>query len=371
MTLTISKSKPNVEINSFPSEIELILQCASSRAAQNNRHQIELLLESEINWSYLLQMSTSHKVLALIHFNLDKIAPQIIPEDIRASFVHFYQINVQKNLLLTSELLKILDLYDKHQIPAIPLKGAVLARQVYSNFGLRTVSDIDIVVPEADFRQAQELLVKFGYKPHPLNNPQLIRQAQYNKPNTLFCIDLHYAFSPRGHFVSVDSTNFWDNLTTFSLADQEMSIFAPEHMAIYLCLEGAKEHWRTLNRICDLSELICSQALDWDKLLQTAKAIDRHLVLYLGLYLVHTLLNTPIPDFVWTEVESHLKIKLSKKKISNFLFRNEFDIKLAFQWHLFNLQGFKFISNKIKYLRQVIKVNLQVRKFNFSSLIKT
>lgn len=365
MSLTVVKSKPNVAINSFPSEIELILQCASSRAAQNNRHQIELLLKSEINWSYLLQMCTSHKVLALIHFNLDKIAPQIIPEDVRASFVHFYQINVQKNLLLTAELLKILDLYGKHQIPAIPLKGAVLARQVYSNFGLRTVSDIDIVVPEADFTQAQELLVQFGYKPHPTNNPQRIRQAQYNKPNTLFCVDLHYAFSPRNHFISVDSAIFWDNLTTFSLAGQEMSIFASEYMAIYLCLEGAKEHWRTLNRICDLSELICSQALDWKKLLQIAKALDRQLVLYLGIYLVHTLLDTKIPDYVWTEVESHLKIKLSKKEISNFLFRNEFDVPLAFQWHLFNFQGFKFTSNKIKYLLRVIELNLLARKFPF------
>ncbi len=365
MSLTIFKSTSNVKINSSPPEIELILQCASSRAAQNNQHQIKLWLESEINWSYLREMSISHKVLALIHFNLDKIAPQTIPEDIRASFVRFYQINVQKNLLLTAELLKILDLYRKHQIPAIPLKGAVLARQAYSNFGLRTFSDIDIVVPEANFTKAQELLVQFGYKPHPTNNSQRVRQAQYNKPNTLFCVDLHYAFSPRNHFVSVDSAPFWDNLTTFSLAGQEMSIFTPEYMAIYLCLEGAKEHWRTLNRICDLSELICSQTLDWKKLLYIAQAIDRQLVLYLGLYLVHTLFGIEIPDFVWTEIDSHLKIKLSKKEISNFLFRNRFDVALAFQWHLFNLQGFKFTSNKIKYLIQVIKVNFQTRKFRF------
>lgn len=361
MTLTGLKSNPDLEVDSLSPEISLILQCASSRAALNNQDQIELLIKKPINWTYLLKMCAVHKTLSLVHFNLDRIAAKTIPENARASLVKFYQINVQKNLILTAELLKILDLYSQHQIKAVPLKGAVLARQAYSNFGLRTTSDIDIVVRESDFPQAQKLLVQYGYQAHPSNNPRKVRQAQYNKPNTILCVDLHYAFSPRNHFISVDSAPFWNNLTTFSLADHQIPIFDSEYMVIYLCLEGAKEHWRTLNRICDLSELICSLDLDWEKLLQVAKAMNREVTLYLGLYLAHTLLSTPIPNYVWIEIASNLKLKLSKKEICSFLFRPKHDVALAVQWHLFNLQGFKSISNKIKYIRWVININFKTR----------
>lgn len=348
-------------IDSSSAEVDLILQCASSKAADKNRELILLLLESKIDWTYLLEMCVRHKILALVHFNLDKIASEAVPKDVRGAFARFYQANVRKNLLLTAELLKILDLYHNHEIAAVPLKGAILAKQAYGNFGLRTTSDIDIVVREADFIPAQQLLVQSGYKAHSSNNPQRVRQAQYNKPGTLLGVDLHYAFSPRNHFISVDSTPFWNNLTTSSLADREISVFNPEYMTIYLCLEGAKEHWRTLNRICDLSELICSQNINWKELLNAAKAIERQTTVYLGLYLAHTLLGTPIPNYVWNEVDSSLRIKLSKKEICNFLFRPELDVSLAFQWHSFNLQGFKSIPNRIRYLRKVIDVNFRTR----------
>ncbi|MEM8673958.1 MAG: nucleotidyltransferase family protein [Cyanobacteria bacterium P01_G01_bin.67] len=361
MISTISQSKPNPTSNSLSSEIDLILQCASSRAKDRNRHQIELLLQSEINWSYVLEMCTRHKMLSLVYFNLNKIASPKIPENIRAILIRFYQLNLQKNLLLTSELLKVLHLFEAHKIAAIPLKGVVLAGHAYSNFGLRTIGDIDIVVQESDFSQAEELLVQYGYKPHPNNHAEDIRQAQYKKPNTLLCIDLHYAFSPKNHFISVDSVLFWDNLRTIALANQEISIFTPEYMVIYLCLEGAKEHWRTLNRICDLSELIVAHGLDWTKLLQAAKNIERQIIVYLGLYLAHTLLNMPIPDHVWQEIESALKIKPSKQDICNFLFRADFDVLLALQWHYFNLQGLKSLSHQIKYWRWVAGVNFKTR----------
>lgn len=361
MSIIVARPHINSTAISLAPEIDLILQCASSKGAQQNKARIESLLESKIDWAYLLKMCTRHKVSTLVHFNLDKIASAAIPQDIRTTFVQFYQINIQKNLLLTAELLNILKLCRKHQITAVPLKGAVLAQQAYSNFGLRIVSDIDIVVREADFAQTQKILTLSGYQAHPQNNPQRVRQAQYNKPNTLLCVDLHYAFSPKNHFISVDSARFWDNLTTFSLANQKIFVFRPVYMAIYLCLEGAKEHWRTLNRICDLSELVCSHSLDWSELLEVSQAMGRKITVCLGLYLAHTLLNTPIPHQVWTEIENNLRVKLSQQEICDFLFRPDFDLSLAFRWHSFNLQGFESVNHKLKYLRWVIALNLKTR----------
>ena len=354
--------KNNISINSIQPEISLILCGGTSQSTSKIKNKINLLLKEKLDWMFILDCAEKHKVLPLLYFNLNKADFTNIPPEIGRDIRSFSQTNVHKNFLLTSELLQVLKFLAKNKIQAIPLKGPILARLAYSNFGLRTVRDLDLIVKKKDFVRTEQLLVQYGYQPHPLNNSQKIQQAQYYKPNTLISIDLHYEFAPKNHFISVDSTIFWQHLETFTIAHQDIPIFSPEYTLIYLCLEGAKEFWRTLNRICDVSELILNQEIDWNLLLKSADELKKKEVVFLGLYLVRTLFDPPIPNEVCTEVNSYLKIKLSQEKICRFLFRPKFNLLLAIQWHLFNSQVFKSWFNKLQYLGEVVEVNFKVKK---------
>ena len=129
-----------------------------------------------------------------------------------------------------------------------------------------------------------------------------------------------------------------------------------------LCLEGVKEHWRSLNRLCDVSELISNQQINWKLLLANAETVNKKEVVFLGLYLAHTILDTPIPDFVLQEVNYHLNNLISKDKIYKFLFRKEFSLLTATQWYLFISQAFPSSIGKINYLYRVIIEKLESKK---------
>jgi hypothetical protein len=361
MATTLIKTDINSSLKTNKPEIELLLCCARSKMDEQTKVKVESLVSQEIDWDFLLEIAIKHKLLPLLYYHLNTINVKSIPPEIITFLRNFFQANIQRNLLLTSELLKVLKIFKEHQIVAIPLKGPVLATCVYGSFGLRTISDLDIIVEKKKFIQAQDLLLELEYQPGKLNNPDYYQQAQFYPSNNTFCIDLHYDFAPKNFFVSVNTTPFWEDLGLISIAKNQINTLSQENLILYLCLEGSKEHWRTINRISDLAESIQNYDFDWDSLLKRAKNVGKEGVLFLGIFLAKEILDLSIPDNIWQLVENNLRFKPSREQINKFLFSQSFDGLLALQWHWFNLQAFKTISEKIKYCWLVIKVNYHVR----------
>lgn len=70
---------------------------------------------------------------------------------------------VQRYVQLDYELKRICEVFEKAQIPHIPLKGAVI-RKIYPEPWMRTSCDIDILIHEADLeRAAQALVTELSY----------------------------------------------------------------------------------------------------------------------------------------------------------------------------------------------------------------
>ena len=83
----------------------------------------------------------------------------VIP--IQLSLLEFGRTNSTRNLVLTAELLRLFNLFDQAEIPAISFKGPVLTQLLYGDFSLREFSDLDIVVREADVSKAEDILSVF------------------------------------------------------------------------------------------------------------------------------------------------------------------------------------------------------------------
>jgi hypothetical protein len=361
MTTTLNKIDINPSLVVSKSEIELLLCCARSQIDESTKIKIKSLISQQINWNFLLEIATKHKLLSLLYYHLNTINDKFISPEIIISLRNSFQANTQRNLLLTSELLKILNIFKKHQITAIPLKGPLLATFAYGTFGLRNITDLDIIVKPSDFLIAENLLIHNKYKEDINNNIKTKQQGSYINITSLICIDLHYNFAPKNYAVSVETKSFFENLQLISIANTQINIFSTENLLLYLCLEGSKEYWRKLSRLCDLAESIQNHNFDWDLLVKQAKSLGKERVLFLGVFLAKEVLDVSIPANIWELVGNNLSFKPSRGQINEFLFSQSFDGLLALQWHWFNLQAFKTISEKIKYCWQVIKVNYQVR----------
>ena len=364
MPTVISTVKKDRLINLENPEISLLLNCARSKLTSQHQANIQKLLNQKIDWQYLIQIAKRHKILSLLYANLSSsnIELNTIQHISDRQLQQAFQNNTQRNLQLTAELIKILKHLQKNNVEAISIKGPILAILAYGKYGLRAISDLDIVVRKKDFAKAQQLLMLLGYQASTLNKAAYYQQAQYYKiSNIKMSVDLHYEFAPKNHFATVDSSLFWQNVESYSLANQKLNIFSLEYTLIHLCLEGIKEHWRWLNRLCDLSELICNQKIDWNLLLINAIKLDKKEAVLLGLYLAHTTLNTPLPKFILQEIDRCFKYQISQEKIYRFLFRKEFNLLAVIEWYLFLCQAFSGKLARFKYLLAVINDKLSAK----------
>ena len=363
MSLAASFRKSDRPLTTSNPEIALLLTCARSQTNSQHREQIETLLKQQIDWQYLIEVATRHKLLPLLYANLSSNDIKASIQDIdEKQLQQAFQLNTHRNLQLTAELIKTLSYLKENGIEAVSVKGPILAILAYGKYGLRIVSDLDIIVRPKDFAKAQQLLISAQYKPNPINYEAYYQQAQYYKASNIkIGIDLHYEFAPKNHFATVDSRVFWQNLVTYKLASQEVKIFSLEYSIIHLCLEGIKEHWRWLNRLCDLSELVKNQHPDWNLLLTSAETLQKKEVVLLGLYLAYIVLDTPLPKFIVEEIDSCFDYLIDKEQIYKFLFRKKFSLTIAIKWYLFLAQGFPQTSARINYLLAVIKEKIAAK----------
>ncbi|MEL6441769.1 MAG: nucleotidyltransferase family protein [Cyanobacteria bacterium J06621_8] len=340
-------------------EVDIMLSCIKSGIDISAQQKLHFLLQQKVDWNYLISISIKHKIFLLVYSNLNKAYSNLIPDHVHKFAYDYTKDKAMGNLLVTQECLKITNLFHKNQIKCLPLKGPIVAQMFYGDLALRTFGDLDLLVRKSDFEKAQQILADAEYQPSKLNNHKYYQQVQYYPPNIPLCIDLHYEFSPKNHFTAVNSQLFWHDLTKVTFADQTIEVFSVENALIYLCLEGAKEHWRSLNRLCDIYQLVLKSELDWEISLTNASLLNRKKAFLMGLYILKTIFKISLPDFINRNIEHSLKIKLSKKQICTYLFRRKLNLLLSIQWHLFNLQVFELIDI-VRYIFHVMKVNLKL-----------
>lgn len=88
---------------------------------------------------------------------------------------------------MNSVLDSVIKVFEKAQIPFIPLKGSVL-RNYYPNPTIRTSCDIDVLIKKADLKRAESILIKeLGYTPFHKDTHDIA----FSTPNDI-TLELHF-----------------------------------------------------------------------------------------------------------------------------------------------------------------------------------
>jgi hypothetical protein len=285
-------------------ELELLLCCARTDLSQNDRNCIQSLLCQELDWEFLLQQSARHGVMPLLYWSLKQIDSAVIPLEFLNALQIRFQENAQQNMLLTQELVLLLKQFRQQGISVLTFKGTSLAFAIYGNLALRQITDLDILVHKQDYPKALDLLVAQGYQ----LRVQVPWETHLTRNNSLYNVDLHSSIAPAHLSHPLRSTDVWQNLEPLQFAGTTMLTLPPEMHLLVLCLHGTKDCWSRLNRICDISELIRTQSLDWQTLMKWSDVQGWRRLIGLGLVLAQDLLNTEVPNDVqrWIAVEQKI-----------------------------------------------------------------
>jgi hypothetical protein len=263
-----------------------------------------MMLQEEVDWTEVLVLAEQHRVGQLMLRQLQKQRPGMVPQTVLDSLREQAQAAACRSLFLTGELLKVLDIFKAHDIPAIPWKGPVLATMAYGDVALRQFDDLDILVRPRDMRRAKDLLIAEGYQPMiQLTERQIgsYLRSQYVYPlisaDGSTIIELHQDIRPRYFAFQIDSDQIWTQPQRLMLGGKEVLNLAPEDVLLLLCAHGANHCWERLTWICDIAELMRAHPeLDWSRLRRESYASGNERMLLLGLLLVRNLLDVRLPD---------------------------------------------------------------------------
>jgi hypothetical protein len=329
-------------------EFELILCCARREMDSPARERLQSLLQEPMDWPSVMKRAGHHGVIPLLTGNLKSALPGLVPAAVLEHFENYALAIAGHNLFLTHELVKILDLFQAHGIPAIPFKGPSLAWYAYGKLSSRTFADLDILVQRKDFSRAKGILLDLGYRGDfslaPQQEERFLRthhEYPMARKDGKVQVELQWGVTPRDFSFLFPLEPLWERLREIDFEGRKILAFTPEDLFLNLCLHGSEHCWERLIWVCDLAEMMGThREMDWEGLVGRAKRLGCSRILLLGVFLARKLLEADLPEPVWNlcladillkrlaeEVEERLR---SKEARSLSLFdRSRFYLKVS------------------------------------------
>jgi hypothetical protein len=270
---------------------------------------------SDKDWENVYKVAFEEGVVPFLYYCLNKSVSNLnIPQQVKNKFVTSTQHVLARNTVLYHELGKVLKLFSENNIRVIVLKGAYLAEKVYPHIGLRTMGDLDLLVPKGDLVKVQKLLLGRGYQ----QSEQLSINDQCEKSHHLIpflnenaiMIEIHWTLSR--HILDQDKAfinGLWERSKPCEIAGENVSILSPEDIILYLCIHNSFHHFFVLwlKAFCDFVETVkhYHDKIEWKKILLYAKSWNMIRCVYITLYFVSDLMEVSIPDRVLSRLKQN------------------------------------------------------------------
>ena len=344
-------------------EHEVLLHCVRPNPEPDTSELLNLTIGKGMDWDYLLRVAAQHGVLPLLCWNLNRLCSELIPSEIQEQLDDHFQLNALRNLFLSGEMFRLVSLFGKHAIKAIPFKGPVLAASIYGDLSLREFIDLDILVRPQDRETARDLLMSEGYVLDPaisetkqaarLRSGCALTMARRDNKSI---VDLHWEFTASRFSLPFDFEILWDHLETVSVAGQKMATLSPVYHLLVVSAHGAKHRWARLEWICDVAGLVSSQPeLDWKRCLEESTNLRSERILLHALLVARDLLGVNLPSIIrLRSLADPVAQSLAHRAIDN-LFAESNDSLLMADESAFHLQMREQLFDRIPYIFHLIR----------------
>lgn len=289
------------------SEDRLVLTLAVGGAAEQANADSAGLLAGDLDWTVILERIRAHGLGPLACRSLKALGWAGVPLQARERLEAGSRVAALRNDLLMDDLASALRALGRAGVPAIPLKGPVLAESLYGDAGLRECSDLDLLVPREAVPDAWAALAAERWTPA---EAYLVESRDLD---WLVESNMEYAFArSRGEFASVLELH-WDLAWRWrrgGLATERLWARArPAHVRgvpclalddatqlVYLAIHAARHRWQAAKWLVDIHELARRGDTDWDDVARLAAELGVTDAVRISLAACHALFATPLPD---------------------------------------------------------------------------
>ncbi len=287
------------DIASFRDEWPMLLECASP-AFDATRF---ARLARSADWSRLLILAEEHGVLGHLANRQRELERNLVSAEIRRTLTERHREHVFSTLRMTAELFLLLELFAANDIPALVVKGPVLAMHAYGDPTMRSYGDLDLLVRQRDIRRATESLQAVGYQAavslSAIDAGKIPGQYLFSKPAANLLVELHNDFTLRYFPRRLPIEDYFGRQIRVCFDAHEAPALSVEDELVLICIHGAKHLWERLIWIADVAALVSRQtSIDWTAATTSAKAVRAEHLLYTGLRLAMDVLHAHLPEDV-------------------------------------------------------------------------
>lgn len=237
------------------------MACARLQLQPDDSARLAAAFRRGIAWDRLLTLAHAHGLVPLLCHHAAAGALPASSEGL-AALKGQGEHNTRRALRLSAALIEVIDVCAAEGIPVVPLKGPVIAQQIYGAMSMRQTRDLDFLVRDADVARLIRVLEARGYRCQRTNSGELdaltrrdLHHVSLAHSTRRVRIEIHYwLLRPRGrrhhHFDDIAP-----RLRPMPFLGRQIDVFENEDLLIYLCEHGAEHAWCRLEWLASVGEL--------------------------------------------------------------------------------------------------------------------
>lgn len=318
-------------------EAKLLLCCVQEFWQEDSSERLQSLLEEEIDWECVTKKACLHGIVPIVYRTLEGMAEERVPKAALNKLWVYTRMIADRNTLLVDELNTILKLFSSEGIEAMPLKGPLLATELYGNLALRPMADLDILVRTRDVPKAKRLLLARGYLPE--KDLSARQENEYFNHGSAFHfyqakwklnVDLHWRIV---RWQAFKSDFLWSRAVTVRSGEIQSLWLAPEELFLYLCIHLDKSPSYQLKWILDIALILVRHpTMNWDRVKELACGTGNRRTILRVLCVVDRILGVPVPQKLAQEVHTEPRNMAFASLIMGQLFRDDMRLPGFREW---------------------------------------
>jgi len=347
-------------------EDRLILSNVKIQPSPEELEEINVLILLIRDWDYLISTIIDRGIGPLLFKKLSLLTNSSqIPEFVKTKLQQVYYKTFSRSTILYEHFRKIAEVFTSQNIPLIALKGIYLSEWLYKDIGLRQFSDIDLLVNVEDGDKCIGILNLMGYKSTSGSYLSKFVMDQFDKihypPMILngVSVELHIKLNRKAEKYNLIIPTIWSNSIKTTINGVQIYALNINDLLIHLCLHldihfrGGKIQFTCFNDITNLIEKY-KDTLNWSSIVETCRFYNCEEIVFEYIIMVHKYMKANVPNEILQEYSTLLTDEDEKFFFQFLKGKIGINSTKSLSAHFVNLKETKEISNKIKYLCEVV-----------------
>ena len=234
------------------------------------------------SWETIIEEAIAQRVAAVLFHWLNQSSHQhLVPNHSRNLLDLQIVQQTAWSLLLTKELTRILAACQQRDIACIPIRGPVLAAQLYGDCSMRQMDDLDLLVHREDLSALKEIFDQLGYARYE-QQPGFLEAFSYSlefiHPSHGVIVEPHWTLVYPPFIGTTAMEPVWARTVKQRWLDMDIETLSQSDLLLHLCLHLLhKGEHSPLLWYYELNRLICRHdlPLDWNVFVHQAQAMGQ------------------------------------------------------------------------------------------------